>query len=112
MAELTDTQQMSDAEGDAWDALHDDPNIICTCDGCNFYSPTHDPDGGCSLTTHVKAISAAAAREHVTAALDEIERRIEAGMPAVASPSLVIGYRGGMEDARLIVRGYRQERDR
>lgn len=51
---------MSDAEGAAWDALHDDAEIICCCDGCNFYSPTYDEARECSLSLHVKAIRAAA----------------------------------------------------
>lgn len=107
MAELTDTQQMSDAEGDAWDALYDDPNIICACDGCNFYSPTYDPDGECSLTTHIKAISSVVVREHVTAALDEIERRID--QSGVRNDS---AERWGIITALHIVRDYRQEQDR
>lgn len=99
MAELTDTQQMSDAEGAAWDALHDDPNIVCTCDGCNFYSPTHDPDRECSLAAHIQAISRVVVREHVTAALDEIDRRLATHAGVDAS-------------CRRVVRDYRQEQDR
>lgn len=62
---------MSDTEGDAWDALHDDADIICTCGGCNYYSPTYDPDRECSLTTHIKAISAAIVHTHTERAWDE-----------------------------------------
>lgn len=52
-------EDMSDAEGDAWDALHDDSDVICTCDGCNYYSPTYDHQRECSLNTHIEAVVSA-----------------------------------------------------
>lgn len=38
-----------------YDAVGEETNIICTCDGCNYYSPTYDPDGDCRLYSIVRA---------------------------------------------------------
>lgn len=58
-------EEMIDGEGDAWDALHGDTDIICTCDGCNYYSPTYDDQRECSLNTHIEGIVAARLAEIV-----------------------------------------------
>lgn len=57
------TDPLVDREGDAWDALGEDSDVNCVCDGCNYYSPTYDESRPCSLTTHVKAIGAARIRD-------------------------------------------------
>jgi hypothetical protein len=68
-------------------------------------------DGQQAVAT-LTAIHEGILREHTDRALAEVERRIKAAMPDIAAPSLVIGYRGGMEDARIIVRAARQEQGR
>lgn len=64
-AQAAEKVALTDAEGDAWDALGEDTDIVCCCDGCNFYSPSYDESRECSIQTHVKAIVAARVAEAV-----------------------------------------------
>jgi hypothetical protein len=66
---VVEPTRLTDAESDAWDALHDNANIICTCDGCNYYSPTFDADKPCELGEHIKAILTARVRDAKATAL-------------------------------------------
>ena len=52
-------ETMSDAEGEAWEALWDDTGVICCCDHCNYYLPAHDVAKACVMRGHIEAIIAA-----------------------------------------------------
>lgn len=72
--DATRAERATLSEDEAWDAMWDDHEIICTCDGCNHYSPTYDRDRECNLATHVKAILAARERalREERSVLDEV----------------------------------------
>lgn len=76
---MTTPRPMSDAEGDAWDALTDNANVICTCDGCNYYSPTFNEAKPCELREHIESIVTARERAaaEVGSVYDEIRSERE-----------------------------------
>lgn len=67
--------EMTEAEGDAWDALWDtDAARCCSCRSCNFYAPDYEQHKGepCVMRTLIEQIIAI----RVTAALNEVAEAI------------------------------------
>ena len=60
------TEQMSDAEAEAWDDLWDtDAARCCSCPGCNFYAPDYEKHASepCVMQTIIERIIAARAAD-------------------------------------------------